>query len=501
MKARIDPLGGRIELGERSFRFRLDPGADSALVRIDDRDYRVRPMQWREKVTLSRFAALGDELVTRELVRLCAGNAGELTDDVATVLWELTRWMNDPSGYSSSVPFDSRSVATVTLQLCKATHLRPADFDGRPAWEVEEMWHVLGGQTSAAEELPRKAQESHTTRILIVPDPEPANVANVIDEAGVQHQSHAAQPVASPAPGRFRVMLSDTAQVPAPVSAEAGDVAIPELPRHPERSRGTRVGERREASEETASESSNALPASAPTHSGDVAGVTPPRLTPRVAVAASESEHAQVAVIEPAGIGRTRSEKREQLVSESEDAPLAISQPARDEQMQSEQREQLANETGNALFTISEPARAGRMLSEQRAQLVSESEDAPLAISQPAHGGRMQSEEREQLVNETGNALPTIGEPARTVHVQRELPDSTATREAGRQAASAWAGRRRQLSEPQASTNGRGACPPAGTFEPMPILSHRNNVNREELFDELADRLAEAAADMGIGEV
>jgi hypothetical protein len=171
MNARIDPLAQQLEVGGRTYRLRLDCRAEAALVTVGEREYRVRLLQWREKAMLARFAPLGEELVMREFVRMCVDGSDDLPQETAAILGEAAAWINDPSGAGAGVPFDSRSVATVMLQLCRATQLRPADLDGRSALEVEEMWQALGGETPAT---PREPESPSATRIMIVPDPEPA---------------------------------------------------------------------------------------------------------------------------------------------------------------------------------------------------------------------------------------------------------------------------------------------------------------------------------------
>jgi hypothetical protein len=179
MSARIDPLAQQAEIGGRTYRLRLDCRAEAALVTVEEREYRVRLLQWREKAMLARFASLGEELLMRELVRMCTDASDELSHEAATVLGEVAVWINDPSRAGAGVPFDSRSVATVMLQLCRATQLRPADFDGRSALEVEELWQALGGEKEPARET---AANTSGTRIMIVPDPDVQNAGVPLTE-------------------------------------------------------------------------------------------------------------------------------------------------------------------------------------------------------------------------------------------------------------------------------------------------------------------------------
>jgi hypothetical protein len=243
VNARIDPLRGEIGLGERTFRFRLDCRADAAVVRIGEREYRVRPLEWREKARLSRYASLGDARMTRELVHLCAdlGEDESVAPDTEAVLVELTRWINDPSGYTPGLPFDADSVAAVTLQLCRATHLRPVDFDARGAWEVEAMWKAVATDTPE-ESVSDAGETSAMTRIVIVPDPEPAGTeartveaepTPVVSERVVESASPAAVP--APVTPRFRVVNPADALNTAPRGSHAAAAPIgPITPTPPE---------------------------------------------------------------------------------------------------------------------------------------------------------------------------------------------------------------------------------------------------------------------------
>jgi hypothetical protein len=183
MYARVDPAAREIVAEGRTFRFRLDLRGDTAIVSIDGRERPVRPLSWGEKVRLARFAAQAPELVRAEVLRACADAGDELPQLDRDVLWALSAWLNEPPD-ASSIPLDSRSLATVTLQLCRAMHLRPADFTGMAAADVEAMWLALGS-TPTGEEMPetafadpfpsigqRAASQGMETRIVIVPDPE-----------------------------------------------------------------------------------------------------------------------------------------------------------------------------------------------------------------------------------------------------------------------------------------------------------------------------------------
>jgi hypothetical protein len=163
---RIDPMRRAIEDGSRRLPFRLDLRDDSASLAAGGRDYRVRPLRWGAKVRLARFASFGPELVAEEVLRLCCDDEVEEGDREPVLA--LVRWISEPPD-AAPVPLESRSVAAVTLQLCRAMHLRPMDFDAMAATDVEAMWLAL--TLSSTSEEPEAAAAQHSTKIMIMPDP------------------------------------------------------------------------------------------------------------------------------------------------------------------------------------------------------------------------------------------------------------------------------------------------------------------------------------------
>ena len=174
MPPRIDPTRREITVGTRRVPFRLDLRHDQVSVTLGGAETAVRPLQWREKVTLARFAELGPEFLRDEVIRLCTVSElpATLAEEDAEVLWELAAWMTEVPA-SAPLPLDSRTLAAVTLRLCRVMGLRPADFDSRSAPEVEAMYGALG----SPEDVPVAEESSpsaSTTRIVIVPDAVPS---------------------------------------------------------------------------------------------------------------------------------------------------------------------------------------------------------------------------------------------------------------------------------------------------------------------------------------
>ncbi len=178
MPPRIDPARREIAVGTRRLPFRLDLRNDRVSVTLGGAETAVRPLQWREKVTLARFADLGSEFLRDEVIRLCTVSElpSPLAPEDAEVLWELAAWMSE-SPSSTPVPLDSRSLATVTLRLCRAMGLKPADFDSRSAPEVEALWEALGQGTEEVV-VAEESSSSSMTRIVIVPDEDQRTAAH-----------------------------------------------------------------------------------------------------------------------------------------------------------------------------------------------------------------------------------------------------------------------------------------------------------------------------------
>lgn len=197
MAARIDAARREIECQGRRVPFRLDLRDDAATLTLDGRDYRVCPLRWREKATLARFASAGPELMREEFLRLCVTPEPPPSE----ALLELARWMNDaPDG--QSVPFDTGSVAGVTLQLCRALHLPPSDFEAMRAVDVEALWQALGGAEAPESEAGftgAAPASPAATKIVIVPDP-PADAASTSAPTPTTPPPPVPVPTSTPAP-------------------------------------------------------------------------------------------------------------------------------------------------------------------------------------------------------------------------------------------------------------------------------------------------------------
>jgi hypothetical protein len=199
--ARVDPAAGLVSLGDQSWPFDLDLESGTATVELGGTRLRLRPLRWREKVTLARFAHLGEEFLERQLVRAClVGGAAPEPGPAAEAAAALARWVNDPGGAEATLPLRTDVLSEVTLDVCRALGVRPADLDARTAAEVEELWRVATSPAAVPRSSPGMPPlDEQFNRIVIIPDTPEATTD---------------QPVAPPAPAPPRG--AEEASGPAP---------------------------------------------------------------------------------------------------------------------------------------------------------------------------------------------------------------------------------------------------------------------------------------------
>lgn len=197
----VDAASRRVRLGDRAWPFALDLRDGTAELDLGGRLVRLRPLRWGEKVRLARFARAGGDVLAEQLLLLAAPDGGDPGRDGAErdALLALALWLNAPAA-EPELPLEPGLLAAVTLEVCRATGLAPADLDGREAPEVEALWRVASAARPPAG-APRLAAFGDeavlpaTTRILVVPD-SPAAAA-----AGGERAAAAAAAAAEPAPG------------------------------------------------------------------------------------------------------------------------------------------------------------------------------------------------------------------------------------------------------------------------------------------------------------
>lgn len=195
MSLSVDPAAGAV-VGEGHWPFRFDCRTGQASIEIGGRVVRVRPLLWREKIILSRFAHVGGEFLAEHFLQICLDDSapGRPEGREREVLTALALWVNYPEGAGKGLAFDGRLLARATVGVCRLMGLTPGDLDARDATEVESFWSLArdGGEThgeadeeslkeAASDErlgaaAPRGVAEEPQgadglTRIVILPDP------------------------------------------------------------------------------------------------------------------------------------------------------------------------------------------------------------------------------------------------------------------------------------------------------------------------------------------
>ena len=158
--------------------------AGVARVQLGEVIYTARPMVWRDKQILARFAELGPVFLRRQVLSLCLAPGTPLPEAEVDLqdLLELVLWVQRPRS-GQPVLLEPGALATVTLGVCRALGVPPADLDDREAPEVEALWQAAQSQSAgpvgpqpALSVAPRRgmaapADEQGVRRILVVPDP------------------------------------------------------------------------------------------------------------------------------------------------------------------------------------------------------------------------------------------------------------------------------------------------------------------------------------------
>ena len=177
----VDPVTGALRLGARGLPLELDVRAGVARVQLGEVTYTARPMVWRDKQILARFAELGPVFLRRQVLSLCLEQGTALPEGEADLqdLLELVLWVQRPRS-GQPVLLEPGALAAVTLGVCRALGVPPADLDDREAPEVEALWQAAQSQSAgpqpALSVAPRRgmavpADEPGVRRILVVPDP------------------------------------------------------------------------------------------------------------------------------------------------------------------------------------------------------------------------------------------------------------------------------------------------------------------------------------------
>ena len=180
----VDPVTGALRLGARGLPVELDVRAGAARVQMGEVSYTARPMVWRDKQILARFAELGPAFLRRQVLSLCLEPGVVLPAAEADLqdLLEFVLWVQRPRS-GQPIVLESGALAAVTLGVCQTLGVPPAALDSREAPEIEALWQAAqlqsagpAGPKPALSVAPRRGMaasgdEQGVRRILVVPDP------------------------------------------------------------------------------------------------------------------------------------------------------------------------------------------------------------------------------------------------------------------------------------------------------------------------------------------
>ncbi|MES2443083.1 MAG: hypothetical protein V4574_09655 [Pseudomonadota bacterium] len=186
MAARVDTRAMLVRDGAFAIAFAVDCGAGTAVLDPSGAPHALRLLRWHEKCGLARFVDAGPEFLEAQFVAI---SGGALPGDAARrdALGALAFWLHG----TAPLPLDTALLGEVTLALCAALAIGPAELGALPAPEVETLWHACGAAgagagTHAPDSTSGPASPnslSGMTCIVIEPDPAPGAVAAGDDAA------------------------------------------------------------------------------------------------------------------------------------------------------------------------------------------------------------------------------------------------------------------------------------------------------------------------------
>jgi hypothetical protein len=230
MGARVDARALVVRDGATEIPFAVDCGRGVATLDPQGEALPLRVLRWGEKCSLARFADAGPAFVEWQVLAICGGAAIERDAPLRPALAALARWLHGPD--APALPLDPFLLGEVTIGLCAALRVGPADLASLAAPEVEALWRAAGvadPASAAVHEAAAVTVPDGVTRILIEPDPPETPVA-VADADGA-----ASVPTAPRDEG-----LATSA--PASVAGKAPSLpAAPGLPGHADALRASRA--------------------------------------------------------------------------------------------------------------------------------------------------------------------------------------------------------------------------------------------------------------------
>lgn len=246
MAVRIDAAAGLVEAEEARFPLTLDCRDGTARLRCGEAVFVLRPIRWREKANLARFAHLGAAFLEEAFLRLSLIGEPPLPDDAKArqALSRLAEWLNAP-GRERPLPLNPLLLARASAALCRGLGLRPQDLDDLPAGEVEALWIAIDGieEHSAPPNVPgrRSAPAGFTHRIEILPDRSDRMEKSAGNRAPASDMSANRMPDLIPAAGAPAGLTAAPAPSPTP-DRPAGEGPASAWPARPRPKTSTATG-------------------------------------------------------------------------------------------------------------------------------------------------------------------------------------------------------------------------------------------------------------------
>lgn len=281
---RWDAAAKLVVLGERRTPLSVDCATGDVTVEVGGAEFRLRPLRWREKRTLSRFAHLGPEWVAEQRVRAAVTDPASVPEGVAGMLAALARWLDETGAGvgAPGLPLDPTLLATVSRDVCRSLEVGPLDLDGLPAADVEAAWAANPRRDEAEPQQASPATDEWDTgpvnRIVLLaaaPTEEPGPFPDTpATESGPRREEVVASPRRGPLIAAPATMSDPSTE--AVVARAAPPAATEWLPPRTVRSRDTDT-----ADQMTVPSRPTADPAAvAPPSTGLVGGGRPPLASP-----------------------------------------------------------------------------------------------------------------------------------------------------------------------------------------------------------------------------
>jgi hypothetical protein len=188
----IDETGCFVEIDGERWPFEVNLATGEVDLIVDGRPHAVRPLTWREKRTLARYAAAGPTLIDAALVRHRLSGSVRGADDAASAVpgreqravAALARWVNGLSPGGTARQLDPVALQAVHVQVLHATGLPAAELEAMAALDVEVMASVADRPESGPTSYPTSDRspgdgsapppsedDPGLTRIVFLPDP------------------------------------------------------------------------------------------------------------------------------------------------------------------------------------------------------------------------------------------------------------------------------------------------------------------------------------------